>query len=57
LWAAERLDLCQRAVADAQGRLTAIVRATLDAGIPATDIADELDVSRSRVYQIRDGRR
>lgn len=48
--AAQQLDNADEAVADA-------VRAALKLGVPAVAVADQLGVTRARVYQIRDGRR
>lgn len=44
-------------VAAAEDELTQAVRVALLVGASAVDLAEVLGVTRSRVYQIRDGRR
>lgn len=55
---ARPVDLLAEARAvDAEPRLPEAVRTALARGMSATEVAEVLGVSRSRVYQLRDGKR
>lgn len=50
-------DRRREALEEANRELARAIRAALAAGESAADIAFVADISRARVYQIRDGRR
>lgn len=55
--ATDKLAAARDALADADGRWRAAIRAALADGQRVVDIAEAAGISRERVYQIRDGRR
>jgi hypothetical protein len=52
-----RLEAARQEVVDAEQAMYAAVRAALERGEKVAAIAELLDITRVRVYQIRDGRR
>lgn len=54
--ALNRVREADRSIEDSKRRLRAAVAAALESGVSAMQIASTLGVSRSRVYQIKDGK-
>lgn len=55
--AAERLAAARTELEAAEVALSSAVREALERGERAAAIADQLGLTRARVYQLRDGRR
>jgi hypothetical protein len=55
--ARDRLTAARQELEAAEHALHAAVRTALEQGEKATTIAEQLGVTRARVYQLRDGRR
>jgi hypothetical protein len=45
-----------KAIGEAYQRFNSLIQAYVAADVPVTDIADAAEMSRQRVYQIRDGK-
>ncbi|WP_280410510.1 helix-turn-helix domain-containing protein [Nocardia asiatica] len=54
--ALEKVRIAGKWIENSKKQLQHAVAEALAAGVPATRVAKELGVSRSRVYQIRDGK-
>lgn len=54
---ARKLAKARERVAAVEDELAEVIRAALSEGWSATVIAEAADISRARVYQIRDGKR